>query len=433
MEGSVRGEESAGHRAERRRVAITGYGAICSLGENSSEIWEAIMAYRVGYRRHEPSDSSIRARFFGFLDSRADRYRHLPRTLLRRLPEYARLAMVSAHEAVEMAFGGSPTRAYDPFQCGVAIGTGWGGLDSANCNSNDYRVTKLASSHSTIMSMNNVATAALSMHYKLRGYQTTPVAACASGAIAIGEAIHAIQRGDVRCMLAGGSESLREAFNVWSIDILEALTREPHDPQLACCPFNLGRSGFVLSEGAAVLCLEDLESARERGAQVLAELSGYGNYSDGHDFTAPVPDALGRVHVIRRALENAGRAPSEIDYINAHGTSTPLNDVNESQAIKAAFGEAARKVHISSTKSYTGHLIGAAGAIETLFCTKAIENQVVPATLHLTNPDPACDLDYTPNEHLTDARVNTCMNLSFGFGGANAALVIERATPEGDA
>jgi 3-oxoacyl-[acyl-carrier-protein] synthase II len=277
------------------------------------------------------------------------------------------------------------------------------------------------------MSMPSLGTAAVSMQFGLRGYQTTPVAACASGAIAIGEAVEAIRRGDAKMMVAGGSESLREIFNIWSIDVLEALSMEQSDVTRACCPFSQHRSGFVLSEGAAVVCLEDFDSAVARGARILAEITGYGNASDAHDYTAPAPDALGRIRAMKRAIDVAGIRPEEIDYVNAHGTSTQLNDLNESFAIKEVLGPRAAGVRVSSTKSYTGHLIGAAGAIETIFCVKAITERTVPATIHLTHPDPKCaGLDYTPNEHVFDAKVDTCLKLSFGFGGANAALVIKR-------
>jgi 3-oxoacyl-[acyl-carrier-protein] synthase II len=276
------------------------------------------------------------------------------------------------------------------------------------------------------MSMNNVATAALSMFFKLRGHQSTTIAACASGAIAIGDAAELIRSGRARMMLAGGSESLREQLNVYCIDLIGALSKEEHDPVRACCPFSKARSGFVLSEGAAVLCLEEYESARARGARILGEITGYGNFSDAHDLTAPAPDRQARVQTIRTALADARLEPRDLHYVNAHGTSTPLNDYNESESLKEALGDDAYRVPISSTKSYTGHLIGAAGALEALICLKVIASGIIPATVNLHEPDPECDLDYAPNEHRR-VNVRRCLNLSFGFGGANAALIIEEA------
>jgi 3-oxoacyl-[acyl-carrier-protein] synthase II len=410
----------------RRRVVVTGYGALCSLGEDSAEIWQSILAKRLGYKHVESEEEKMKARFFGFLEPNRRRYDGLPKSLLKAMPVFARNALVAAREAVKMAFQDERghAAAYSPFDCGVILGTGWGGLDSANDNNNDYRQTQFATSYSTVLSMNNAATAALSIHYELRGYQSTPVAACASGAIAIGDATEVIRSGRARMMLAGGSESLRERFNVYCIDLIGALSKETSDPVRACCPFSKNRSGFVLSEGAAVLCLEDYESAQARGARIIGEITGYGNYTDSYDLTAPAPDLKARVHAIRAALDDAGLQARDLDYINAHGTSTTLNDYNESESIKAGLGQDAYAIPISSTKSYTGHLIGAAGAMESILCLKGIESSTIPATANLHEADPECDLDYTPNEHRASP-IHRCLNLSFGFGGANAALVIE--------
>jgi 3-oxoacyl-[acyl-carrier-protein] synthase II len=411
-----------------RRVVITGYGAVASLGESAGEIWASILEKRVGYAPVQHADPAIKARFFGFLPQSRQRYAGFPKALLKCLPPFAKNALVASREALTMAFGaGLELDAhYGAFERGVIIGTGWGGLDSANINNNDYRASGVATSFATIMSMNNAATAAASMQWQLRGYQNSPTAACATGAMAIGDACEVIRSGRAKMMLAGGSESLREQFNVWSIDVIQALSKEQDEASRACCPFNATRSGFVLSEGAAVVCLEDYEVAVARGARILGEVTGYANYSDAHDMTAPAPDLAARIATIEGALRAAGRAPADVDYINAHGTSTPLNDLNESDAIKAAMGQAAYRVPVSSTKSYSGHLIGAAGALETIVCLKALETGLAPATLHLTEPDPRCDLDYVPNEHRALSRTKVALNLSFGFGGANAALVLEK-------
>jgi len=414
---------------QSQRVAVTGYGAICALGENVPEIWAGIVNYRVGYRKHEFVDTSIKARFFGFVESNKRRYDGFPKSILKMLPEFARYALLASREAVTMAFGSSEglRESVSPFDVGTIIGTGWGGVDAVNHNNSDYKSSGMASSFSTLMSMHSVATAAVSLNWNLRGYQSTPVAACATGTMAIGDAYEIIRSGRAKVMLAGGSESLKEQFNVWSIDVMQALSKEQDDERLACCPFNQRRSGFVLSEGAAILCLESWDNAVARGAKILGEITGYANYSDAYDMTAPADDCQARQRTIEGALLAAGRRPNQLDYINVHGTSTRLNDINETMSLKAALGDAAYAIPMSSTKSYTGHLIGAAGSLEAIFCLKALESGLIPATLHLNEPDPACDLNYTPNRHARHTDMKTVLNLSFGFGGTNCALVLEHA------
>jgi len=413
-----------------RRVVVTGYGAISSLGQNSGAIWDGIMNYRVGYRKYDFDDASIHARYFGFIDDFGrEAMRPFSKKISKMLPLFAKYSLVAADEAIRMAFG--DTRLDDvvsPFDRGVILGTGWGGLDTANSNNNEYRENGITTSFATVMSMCNAATAGITMNWNFRGVQNSPVAACATGTIAIGEAYEAIRSGRAKIMLAGGSESLKEQFNVWSVDVIQALSKEQDEVRKACCPFSKGRSGFVLSEGAAVLCLEDYEVARARGARILGEITGYANYSDAYDMTAPADDMQARVRVIREVCDQADVAAPDIDYINLHGTSTPLNDVNETNAVKEALGDAAYGIPMSSTKSYTGHLIGAAGSLEAVFCLKAIEHGVVPATIHMDEADPDCDLNYVPNVHLQDQRLDNVLNLSFGFGGANAGVMIRRAS-----
>ncbi|MDR2307969.1 MAG: beta-ketoacyl-[acyl-carrier-protein] synthase family protein [Paucimonas sp.] len=414
--------------AAPRRVAITGYGALCSLGQNAQAIWDGIMDYQVGYRKYDFDDPSINARFFGFVDELSrEAMRPFSKKISKMLPLFAKYSLVASHEALQMAFGDANLDDhYAPFQRGVILGTGWGGLDTANDNNNEYRDNGLATSFATVMSMCNAATAGITMNWNFRGVQNSPVAACATGTIAIGEAYEAIRHGRAKLMLAGGSESLKEQFNVWSIDVMQALSKEQDDTRKACCPFSKGRSGFVLSEGAAVLCLEDYESAKARGATILGEITGYANYSDAYDMTAPADDMQARVEVIREICRQAQVSAQQIDYVNLHGTSTPLNDINETNALKIALGDAAYAIPMSSTKSYTGHLIGAAGSLEAVFCLKAMASGTIPATLHMDEADPACDLNYTPNQHLFGQQLNNVMNLSFGFGGANAGVMIRK-------
>lgn len=412
-----------------RRVAVTGYGALCSLGNTSQEIWNSILNYEVGYRPYIYDDKSITARFFGRMNENNRIYTGFSKTILKLLPEFAKYALVASREALTMAFG--PQFELDafvsPMDRGVIIGTGWGGVDRVNLNYHDYFSTGFATSFGTVMSMNNVGTAAVSMNWNMRGYQNTPIAACATGSIAIGDAAEIIRSGRAKVMLAGGSESLKHIFNVWLIDVIQALSKETEDPRRASCPFSSHRSGFVLSEGAAVLCLEDMDHARRRNARILGEITGYGNFSDAYDMTAPADDLRSRTQCILSACRQARRSADDISYINAHGTSTPLNDANESRSIKEAFGKQAYRIPVSSTKSYTGHLIGAAGSLEAIFCLKALETGVIPATIHYDEADPACDLDYVPNEHRHADGLQTALNLSFGFGGANAAILFEKA------
>jgi 3-oxoacyl-[acyl-carrier-protein] synthase II len=414
--------------APLHRVAVTGYGCLTSLGENVEQTWQSIMDYRVGYRRVEWADQSIKTKFVSLVEEKKERYRTIPKAILRALPLFARYALVAADEAIKTAFGDveTPSSYYAPFDCGVILGSGWAGLDQAFDVRDEYRDSGVSNPFGTLISMPSIATGACTLLWNLRGYQNTVIAACATGTIAVGDAFESIRRGRAKMMLAGGAESLRSENNVWSIDILQALSKEQLDVTKACCPFSKKRSGFVLAEGAAVLCLEEMESARRRGARILGEITGYGNCSDACDLTAPADDMRARIRAIELALAQAGKIPTAVDYINAHGTSTPLNDVNESNAIKAALGEAAYAIPISATKSYTGHLIGAAGSLETILCLKAMETRILPATIHLTEADPACDLNYLPNRHVVSDRVDTALNLSFGFGGANAALVLER-------
>lgn len=409
-----------------KRVVITGYGAITPLGATAQESWQSIMSYQTGYQYVDKTSSGINAKFFGLIDIEPE-LKGIPAGIRRRLPRFARLGLAAAQEAITMAFLHSrPNDFYDPLKCGTVVGTGWGGLDDANRNAEDFIDDGVSSPFSCFHAMPSVATAACSIMWGLRGYQNTPVAACATGSIAIGEAYELIKTGKMSMMLAGGSESLTSDASVWMIDVLQALSHEQRDVLKASCPFSVERSGFVLSEGAAILCLEERESAISRGACILGEIKGYGNYSDAFDFTAPAQDKLSRIAAIQKAISDAGLALSEIGYINAHGTSTMLNDLNETESIKEVFGDHAHCIPVSSTKSYSGHLIAAAGSFESIICLKILENNILPATLNLVNPDPACDLDFVPVKH-RHAVVNNLLNLSFGFGGTNAALIFGRS------
>ncbi|HBC5075000.1 TPA: beta-ketoacyl-[acyl-carrier-protein] synthase family protein [Klebsiella oxytoca] len=413
------------HSKPPYRVVITGYGAVTPLGDSAAESWQAIMDYRRGYRYVDLSANGIHTHFIGQVEKEPS-LKGVPAAIRRRLPRHARLALAAAREAVAMAFAGEPpTDAYDPLRCGAIIGSGWAGLDESYLAVPEFEKTGVSSPFSCFFSMPNVTTAACSQLWNLRGYQNTPVAACATGTIAIGEAYDAIRFGRASMMLAGAGESLNSVCAIWNIDVLGALSREASSPERASCPFSLQRSGFVLSEGGAVLCLEERESALARGATILAEVTGYANFSDAVDFTSPAEDCVAREQAIRWALRDAGLQPADLDYINAHGTSTPLNDMNETQSLKKALGDEAYRIPVSSTKAYSGHLIAAAGSFETIVCLQAMAAGIMPATAHLTQPDPQCDLDYIAEGH-RQGEIRRALNLSFGFGGANAALVLEK-------
>lgn len=413
-------------KTQFKRVVVTGYGAVTPLGGTAQACWQAIMDKQLGYRYVDKTDKNIHSHFLGLIDDEPN-LKGVPAAIRRRLPRHTRLTLGAAREAMEMAFSGrSPSEFYDPLMCGAIMGTGWAGLDESYMSVSEFDATGMTSPFNCFYAMPNVTTAACSQFWNLRGYQNTTIAACATGTIAIGDAFEVIRNGRASMMLAGAGESLRTDCAVWNIDVLGALTREKTDPTRASCPFSADRSGFVLSEGAAVVCLEERDSAIARGAMILGEITGYANYSDAFDFTSPAEDCVARVKTIETALQQAGLAPASLDYINAHGTSTALNDLNETKSLKKALGAAAYGIPISSTKSYSGHLIAAAGSFETIICLQAMEHGVMPATANLYNSDPQCDLDYIPNDHRFK-KVERALNLSFGFGGANAALILESA------
>lgn len=410
---------------EFKRVVVTGYGAVTPLGVTAGESWQAIMDNRLGYRYVDQTAKNIKTHFLGLIDNEPS-LAGVPAAIRRRLPRFARLTVSAARQAMEMAFDDKPPQEfYNPLDCGVIMGTGWAGLDESYDAQSEFAASGVASPFNCFFSMPSVTTAACSQFWGLNGYQNTVIAACATGTIAIGDAFEVIRSGRAKMMLAGAGESLTSQCAVWNIDVLGALSKEESDPKRASCPFSAHRSGFVLSEGAAVLCLEEREGALARGATILGEITGYANFSDAWDFTSPAEDCLARVQTITHALQQAGLEPEQLDYINAHGTSTPLNDINETQSLKMALGEAAYDIPVSSTKSYSGHLISAAGTFESIVCLQAIANGVMPATANFQQADELCDLDYIVEGHRA-GNISRTLNLSFGFGGANAALILEK-------
>ena len=263
------------------------------------------------------------------------------------------------------------------------------------------------------------------MYYKLRGPNLATCSACATSTHALGEAWRTLKMGDAKIMFAGGSEATIVPLGIGGFCAMRAMSTRNDDPQHASRPFDRDRDGFVMGEGAGVLMLEELEHARARGARIYAEMAGYGNTADANHMTSPAPEGEGAARCMRMALRSAQLNPSDISYINAHGTSTPQGDIAETQAIKSVFGEYAKKIAVSSTKGATGHMLGAAGAVEMVLCVKAIESSIVPPTINLENPDPECDLDFVPG-HAREMPVNAIVNNSFGFGGHNASVVARK-------
>ncbi len=409
----------------RRRVAITGLGAVTPLGLNVADYWQGLVSGRSGIGVITAFDASaytsrIAGEVTGF--SSGD---YFDVRFSKRLDRFSQFTMVAAIEAVEDA--GIDFAGEDPRRCGALIGSGIGGLREIETQYgrllkrgpgkiSPFMIPKL---------MMNAAAGQLAIYFGLRGPSMAIASACASATHTIGEAAWIIRRGDADCVLAGGSEAAVTPLGLGGFCALKALSTRNDEPERASRPFDAERDGFVLAEGAAVLVMEEWEHARARGADIYAELAGYGASDDAYHLTAPDPNGAGAAEAIENALADAALAPEAVTYINAHGTATPFNDAMETQAIKRAFGESARKVTISSTKSMTGHLLGASGAVEMVAAAMAIRKSVVPPTANLENPDPACDLDYTPND-AREMPVDVALSNSFGFGGHNACLVITK-------
>jgi len=338
------------------------------------------------------------------------------------MDRFAQFAAVAAKEACQQAH--LDPREGDPFRVGVIIGSGIGGIITLSQQMEvlSQRGPKRVSPFLIPMMLADMASAQVSMVTGAMGANYCLVSSCSSGADALGQAWEMIRRGQEDVMLAGGSEAPLFPIAVAGFNSMRALSRFNEDPQKASRPFDADRDGFVMAEGAAVLVLESQESAEARGATILAELRGYGATSDAHHLTEPGPTGQSAANAIQLALNAAGVEPSELNYLNAHGTSTPLNDRSETRAVKLALGEHAYRVPISSTKSMTGHLLGAGGALEATFCVMAIKTGIVPPTINLNTPDPDCDLDYTPNQS-KQKRIDVAMSNSFGFGGHNSVLV----------
>lgn len=411
-----------------KRVVVTGLGAITPLGNTLAEYWEGLLGGRNGIgpitlfdaSRH---DCQIAGEVKGF-----DPQAYMERKEAKRMDRFAQFAVSASKQALADAnFAITDVNAE---QVGVVIGTGIGGLKVMEEQQEIYldRGPDRCSPFMVPMMIGNMAAGLTAIHTGAKGPNSCTVTACAAGSNAIGDAFRLVQRGYAQAMICGGTEAAVTPLSVAGFCACKAMSTRNDDPAHASRPFDRGRDGFVLGEGAGILILEELEHALSRGAKIYAEIVGYGMTCDAYHITSPVPGGAGATRAMQLALKDADIAPNQVSYINAHGTSTPTNDSTETNAIKTALGEHAYKVAISSTKSMTGHLLGGSGGIEAVATAMAVAHDQIPPTINLENPDPACDLDYVPN-HGRSQTVEVALSNSFGFGGHNVTLVFRKYLP----
>jgi 3-oxoacyl-[acyl-carrier-protein] synthase II len=405
-----------------RRVVVTGLGTVASIGHEVDVFWNALLAGRSGIDRLKLFDPSEFASQIGAEVRDWDPALHMDPKEARRNDRYTHFGYVAARQAVKDA--ALDMAREDGDRVGVIIGSGIGGMFTYESQLRVLaeRGPRKVSPFTIPSLIGNMCAGLVAIDLGARGPNFGIVSACATGTHAIGEASHAIRRGDADVMVTGGSEAAITPFSYASFCSMKAMSTRNDEPQRACRPFDKNRDGFIMGEGAGVLVLESLEHAQARGARIYCELAGYAATCDAHHITSPDPEGKGLSLAMRRALASAGTTPEQVDYINAHGTSTPYNDRFETLAIKKVFGDHAHRVAISSTKSMTGHLLGAAGGIESVIAVKSIQSGMIPPTINLEEPDPDCDLDYVPHTARA-ANVRTVMSNNLGFGGQNAAIV----------
>ena len=408
-----------------RRVVITGLGVVSPVGNTYQEAWTSLIQGKSGVAKLTLFDAAEYPTRIAAEVKRFDPAPYLSTKELKHSDRFVQFAVAASKQAV--ADAKLDMTQEDPHRIGVWIGTGMGGLGTIEEGYRDLQKRGPAKVRPFFIPMIicNMAPGQVSISIGAKGPNSCTVSACASSAHAIGDAYRIIQRGDADVMVAGGSECAITPLGVAGFCALKALSTRNDELETASRPFDKTRDGFVIAEGSAMVVLEELERARRRGATIYGEVIGYGMTGDAYHVTAPDPQGSGAAACMKMALESAGLKPEQISYINAHGTSTPLNDKIETKAIKQAFGEAARKVPISSTKSMTGHLLGAAGAIEFIICCLAMKDQIIPPTINYKTPDPECDLDYTPNQ-ARKAKLDVVLSNSLGFGGHNVSLIARR-------
>jgi len=411
----------------RKRVVVTGMGLVIPTGIGVETSWKNICEGRSGIghlTRFDPNgfETKIAGEVKGFNPEA-----YIEKKEVKKMDLFIQYALAATKEALEDAqLKVTPENSEE---IGVIVGTGLGGLPTIE----KYHQVLLEKGPNRItpffipMLIANLASGQIAIHFGAKGPNTCVVTACATGAHCIGDAFRAIMYGDAKAIIAGGTEANITPLTIAGFNAMKAISTRNDEPEKACRPFEKNRDGFVVAEGAGVLILEELGFAQKRGARIHAELVGYGYTADAYHITAPSPDGDGAARCMRMAIKDAGLKPEEIDHINAHGTSTPLNDATETQAIKAVFGEHAKKIPVSATKSMTGHLLGAAGSTESIFTILTIRDGIIPPTINYEEPDPDCDLDYVPNSARRQP-VNVAISNAFGFGGTNAALVLTKFT-----
>ncbi len=407
------------------RVVVTGMGLVTSVGNDVASTWEALCQGKSGVSEIEGYDTSRHRVHFAAQVKNFDPSLYMDRKDIRRNDPYEQMSVAASKQALDQADLKITDENAD--DVGVYIGSGIGGLltlDDQFTVLHQRGPDRISPFFISMMIIDGAA-GVVSIMSGAKGPNWAAVSACASSGNTIGEAWETIRRGDVKAMIAGGSEKGVGAISMAAFDNMHALSRRNNDPQGASRPFDATRDGFVMGEGAATLILEDLEFAKARGATILAEMVGYAATGDAYHVTEPAPGGSGLVRAMQRAMQKAGLRPDQIDYINAHGTSTPYNDRTETQAIKTCFGEHAYRLAISSNKSMIGHTLGAAGAVEAVSSIMTILTGIIPPTINLHHPDPACDLDYVPNE-ARHATVNLTLSNSMGFGGHNTSLIFKR-------
>ena len=410
----------------KRRVVVTGMGAITPVGNDVATTWRALLDGKSGAGPITHFDASSFPVRFACEVKDFDPLAYMDRKEAKRADQFTQYAVGAATQAMTDA-NLVERNGMDPDRIGVIVGSGIGGLKSFEEQHDVYRQRGPGkiSPFFIPMFISDIAAGIVSMQFNAKGPNYATVSACATSAHAIGDAFRTIQYGDADVMITGGAEATVTPMAIGGFANMKALSERNDSPETASRPFDATRDGFVMGEGSGMVILEDLEHALARGARIYAEVVGYGATGDAYHLTAPAPNGEGAQRAMKRALKDASLRPDEIQYINAHGTSTPANDLNETLAIKAVFGEAIKDINVSSTKSMTGHMLGAAGAVEFVICALTVGEGKIPPTINYETADPECDLDYTPNEAV-NREVNAAISNSFGFGGHNTTLAMKR-------